>query len=462
MLRFQKTNFFKGICVFLALAIFNLSCQSSYQESDCEPIATPIAYQSFEELQENVHFALDVASTMNRLDGYNSIDEAYAGLFEPSDLTEQLAKDMDSEYVLSNQIGIDNYLDSKVATEDLSEDLADEVKKLLSDLESLPAESQTVASVFEFLESQKNNPLLCPSDSQYFNAYIDTLISLLSYHFPIGSDALETKIKSEVRGCNWLQKLFCFTVAVTVFSIVLSKLADKTIYPIILNADKVTYGNQELNEEQKENFAFLLSLAAAYLAAFHAYDFCCPGDGVPEQECHEPTGSVLYSTNCNDHRYIIVGPSEYASTQWDNNNTDPASIVTIRAELNFTVPNLGSPSEFEAIVSCIANADEVDLFDWKENQTIDYDPLPTSFSWAYTPPSNAQTGISYEVAVTNGTTDNLELSWSVSPQGGAVTSTGSYSGILTFFTSGSKVVKATLTDICTGESKSVSKTVNVN
>ncbi|MEM9545220.1 MAG: hypothetical protein AAGA77_04570 [Bacteroidota bacterium] len=462
MLRFQKTNFFKGICVFLVLAIFNLSCQSSYQASDCEPFATPIAYQSFEELQENVHFALDVASTMNRLDGYTSINDAYAGLFEPSDVTDQLAKDMNSEYVLSNQIGIDDYLDSKVATEDLSEDLAEEIKHLLSNLESIPAENQSVAFIFDFLESQKNNPLLCPSDSQYFNAYIDTLISLLSYHFLIGTDALQSKINSEVRGCNWFQKLVCLAVAATIFSFVLSQVVDKTIYPIILSADKVTHNDKELNEDQKENFALLLSLAAAYLVAFHAYDFCCPGDGVPEQECNEPTGSVLYSTNCDDHRYIIVGPSEYASTQWDNDNTDPNSVVTIRPELNFNVPSLGDSSIIRAIVSCIANADEVDLYDWADALLVDYIPLPTSLAWAYTPPNTAQIGASYEIAVTNGTTENLQLAWSVTPQGGAVTSIGPFSGKLTFFTSGSKVVKATLTDICTGESKSVSKTVNVN
>ncbi len=462
MLKFQETNYFKGICIFLALSIFNLSCQSSYQAADCNPISLPIQYDDAQSLSEDVHFALDIATTMQRLDNYSSIGEAFSTLFEDDQNTAHLAATFTNEYEESESLGLNNYLDSKVNSGILSANLVVELKKLFIDIEDFTNQNPTIESYLDFLEAQKNNTLLCSSDSQFFNGYIDMAISIVSYFYPIGSDALKDPMTSELRGCNWWQNILCISLAVVVFAITFLVVGEEILTPIIFGADVVKYNDITLNESQKEDLLLLLAFVGSFVVAFYAYDLCCPDSGIPEQECQDPTGAVLYSTGCDEHRYVITGPSEYAATQWNNANTIPSNVTTIRAELNFNLETFGDPSQFVALVSCIANANEVELYDWEDELTVSYSPLPVGIEWAYTPPSTAQLFTSYEVATTQGSAENLELTWSVTPTGGAVSSTGPYSGKLTFFTSGTKIVKATLTDICTGESKSVSKSVNVN
>lgn len=461
MSKIKESLFFRGICVFLALSIFNLSCQSSYNASDCTSLQFPIDISDTQKFRYNVGMMLDLSRTMQRIDNYESIADAYSVLLKDDKNSANLAAIITSEYEESIDLGLNGYLDAKVNTDVISSNLGLELKNLLSDMESFTNQDPTIAAYLGFLEDKKNNSALCSSDSQIYNGYIETVIAVISHLYPIGTDLQNSKLESGSRGCNWWQAILCLSLSIVVFPIAFI-IGGETVEVLLFGASKVEFNDHELDEDEKSGLSVLAAFIGAIVTSYNVYKWCCPEDEIPEQECFAPTGSVWYSLDCDEHRYVIFGPSNYSTTVWDNINTSPASAVTSIPELRFSVPEPGEISEFVANVACVANENEIYVYDWSSEETLSYDPLPTSLGWAYQPPNNAQTYQNYEVAVTQGSSSNLQLTWSVTPLGGGVTSTGPYSGTLKFFMTGTHTVKATLTDTCTGDALMVSKTVNVN
>ncbi|MFM2392880.1 MAG: hypothetical protein RLZZ546_862 [Bacteroidota bacterium] len=115
-----------------------------------------------------------------------------------------------------------------------------------------------------------------------------------------------------------------------------------------------------------------------------------------------------------------------------------------------------------ATIACV-DQNGVTMYDW--NKPVSFNTsantAPPSIQWGQNPPANAQINAEYNISVNSGSSGQYILSWSVSPFGGIVTSSGQWSGNLKFWTPGTKTVTATLTNTCTGQSTSVSQTVNV-
>jgi len=461
MLKIKENFYFKGICVFLALSIFNLGCQSSYNASDCTSLQFPIDISNTQEFRYNVGMMLDLSRTMQRIDNYTSIAEAYSVILKDDENSASLAATVTYEYEESIALGLSGYLDAKINTNVISSNLGLELKNLIVDMESFTNQDPTIASYLSYLEDKKNNVLLCSSDSQIYDGYLETVIAVIGHLYPVGSDLQNTKLENGTRGCNWWQAILCLSLSIVVFPIAFI-IGGTTVEVLLFGAHNVKYNDNELGDDDKEGLAVLAAFISAIITSYNVYKWCCPEDEIPEQECFAPTGSVWYSLDCDEHRYVIFGPSNYSTTLWENSNTFPINTVTSIPELRFSVPTPGDLSTFTANVACIANENEIEIYPWTGEETISYNPLPVGLGWAYQPPSNAQLYQNYEVAVTHGSTSNLQLTWSVAPLGGAVTSTGSYSGTLKFFMTGTHVVKATLTDICTGDALMVSKSVNVN
>jgi hypothetical protein len=161
---------------------------------------------------------------------------------------------------------------------------------------------------------------------------------------------------------------------------------------------------------------------------------------------------------CNDYRYTVFGPGNYGITTWGQNiNATPPAAVTSTPSIRISVPTPGNPSTMIASIMCIANG-VLSTFPWSEQLTFTYNIAP-SIIWGQEPPNIASPNSTHNISVSS--VGNSTVSWSVSPFGASVTSTGPLTADLTVWTPGIKNVTATITDICTGQTASVSKQVNV-
>ena len=459
MRNFRNSKIAKFIAVFLAFSIFNLSCTSENYSTitNCQPILFDIEGEA--NIPDQFERALELAQTIKYNNNPVTYGDYHNELFGQGNEALNHITTFNAEAAKYSNMGFENYLSDIVSRSLMSNDLKLHFIQLSTSLNNfLYADRVDLEQFISFLNNQRTlsqNSNLCAGDKSTFSKYLDLAQGYGQFmfkQFPNNDNSL--------RDCNLLEAIGCGLLALVVGAVVF------VVAGVIVLLATVTVHNPDgttntMTGKNKENFAAFAGFALGIIAGINVYKWCCGKDEVPEQQCKKPTGSVYTSLGCNDFRVTLFGPSSYGATEWSNTNTNPATATTPTPSLRFSVPNLSSPSIINApMVACLSSGSSLEIFSYgPETQTFTYNSPTPTIIWGQSPPSTATVSTTYNVSVS--TAGNGIVSWSVSPFGGMVMSTGAGSGNLIFWTSGQKTVTATITDNCTGQNASVSKQVFV-
>lgn len=451
----RESNYFKVLIIFMAFAIFNFSCtNSSLNNLECSN--TVNLSTSNANLASNFEHMLEIMKAIQNVEGFNSHDDFHNYVFQNSDNSQQYLNMFKSENLIYKQLGFNEYIASK-------NEVSTNLKNYLTTygielLDFIHTSHPNLSEMTSFLDNKILSVLsteFCEKDQAFLRMYFDLSKGYANYYYKM---FYSERNNIELRDCNFWESLGCGLLALTVGVIITSVVS---LVVLIKITGIIINGNEDELPKDTLLITTLGLLALGIVVGVSVYEWCCGKDEVPEQNCKAPTGSFYTSLGCNDYRVTLFGPSSYGTTQWSNTNTNPGTTTTQTPSLRFSVPNLGSPSIINApIVACLSSGTSVELFSYgPENQTFIYNSPTPTIIWGQSPPSTATVNTTYNVSVS--TAGNGIVSWSVSPFGGMVMSTGTSSGNLIFWTSGQKTVTATITDNCTGQNASVSKQVFV-
>ncbi len=461
MKTFRNSQIAKFIAVFLAFSIFNLSCTSENfninPTSNCNSVLFDIDGET--NTPDQFERALELAQTIKYNNNPVSYGDYHKELFGQGNEALNHVNTFNAEAVKYSNLGYENYLSDVVSRNLMSSDLKLHFMQFSTSLNNfLDSDRVDIDQFKTFLKLQRSstqNSNLCAGDKDAFTKYLDLAQGYGQFMFNKFPN-----YDNSLRDCNLLEAIGCGLLALLVGAVVF------VVAGVIVLLATVTVHNPDgtsntMTGKDKENFAAFAGFALGIIAGINVYKWCCGKDEVPEQKCKKPTGSVYTSLGCNDFRVTLFGPSSYGATEWRNTNTNPATATTQTPSLRFSVPNLGSPSTILApMVACLSSGSSLEIFSYPaESQTFTYNSPTPTIIWGQSPPSTATVNTTYNVSVS--TAGNGIVSWSVSPFGGMVMSTGAGSGNLKFWTSGQKTVTATITDNCSGQNASVSKQVFV-
>ncbi|MEM9545741.1 MAG: hypothetical protein AAGA77_07200 [Bacteroidota bacterium] len=463
--KISESYYFKFFCLFLALTIFNLSCSSvpDSNETDCIPMV--FNFNDNDDIDHYFENAMELSSSLIQQNNYQSLEEFIRDVYPDNDQTDQFIADYQSELLKYGEMGFEPYLTDAATNGLISANLKTELINLTDDLKIFLETSQpNLDQILQYFNDYKvviSTLDLCDEDKRRLVFLMEIYAGYADYMYKYVPINLKSGKESQLRDCNWLEAIFCGILSVTIGAAITTVVGVPLLAVTIITHDKDGGTGGTIRDVALVLYSIYFAGTLGYRASTSFYDWCC---GIEEQTCEEPTGVYIQPQECNVFKYGLYGPSEYATTIWNNNNTDPAMDTTSTPQIELRVPNPNNPSEMIATILCVAEADEFEVFTNENVVTFDYDEsysLPTPV-WGYAPPTNASVNISYDISVTLGSDNTTSLSWSVSPFGGSVSPTGNYSAKLTFFTTGMKTVTATFTDLCNGDSVSISKDVNVN
>lgn len=196
------------------------------------------------------------------------------------------------------------------------------------------------------------------------------------------------------------------------------------------------------------------------------FEWCCDQFDDPPV-CEEISGLNFIALECNYFQVATVGPDDDAM-MW---NRDEVDNFIFDREITTTGVNFGSAIDVSQPVSVnvIAVCPEPSTIEFPlENFDLGASVDNATFapSWAIAPPDNinaAGSNTTFDIAVNSGTQDVVELNFQTS-FGANIEMTGPFTATVTIWNSTTPaiVTTATITNTCTGESESISKTTTVN
>jgi hypothetical protein len=461
MKTFRKSKIIKTLCIFLAIAVFNLSCSvdnnNASTTSECSSIA-PFFKGNRIDIANKFENMLELSRTLKDNNKPLTHDDYLKDVFKKNSDYENYIISFKIEADKYANLGHNNYLQDVNNRGLISNDLKNAFITFGGDVTNF-INSQTVGIIefSSFINTQKllyNSTSLCSKDKKIMLDYLDLTQGLAQFYFKHFKD----DNNSGLRGCNFLEAIGCGFLAILGF-ILVSAIIILTLNVFGISTDDPDdYPDDTVDGEYSEE-AEMAMLAIGYYVGIDIFAWCCGLNKIKEQECLPPAGAFYTSHGCNDFSYTIFGPSNYGRTVWSGNtNTTPPSDVTSTPSRRFRVPNSGVASNMIASIACLSGGTNMTLFSWSRAENFVYNS--TSFiEWNQSPPNTANVNTNYNISVN--TSGNGIVVWNVTPFGGIVMSSGPNSGNVKFWTSGQKTVSATITDPCTNQSVSVSKTVFV-
>ena len=432
----------------------NLSCSTTLVE------CTTINHQTIDIQPDKLENYLKLVESTKRNKDISNYDTLINEFFYPSEYTHGfLQKIKEESLVLNNFSTMDQYLSNLYTRNLLSDNFINSYKTIWDNLISYLKESNpNLLDFSNYVNNVKINLSStndCANDKLLLLKSLDIIFTLGQYYFN-SYYKNELNLENRDKGlCDyWWGNLICSGVGVIVGTLWAGGIfAVSILISTAIGTVNPDAGTVVLVE------GTLLALAIGISKGLSFYKTCCDEKII----CKEPIGFYIKVLGCKDFVNNIYGHGLYLTTIWRNDNTQPNNIVTATPSLRLSVPISTQISEIFATISCYddfnGNSYTFRKFDLFKSYA---DAPPYSLIWGNDPPSNASLYVQYPISVNVGSEGQFQLTWSVRPWGGSVTSTGSYSANLTFFGSGQKIVMAKLTNVCTGSNVIVSKTVIVN
>ncbi len=202
------------------------------------------------------------------------------------------------------------------------------------------------------------------------------------------------------------------------------------------------------------------------------YEWCC---GKKEEKvCSPPIGSLIKELDCNEFEISFYGAGDYKTTTWQNINAIPASVVTPTPILSFTVPSPSEPSQLKIIPTTCLELPSGNI----KIYTDDAEGIMNQFgiSWQVTPPStivlsNLENPENPDLFFANvkpsellsgfNNSTSYTYDWSITgdheimPQGPKAHIELNINDLGIF------TIEVVVTDVCTEETQSLSKNINL-
>lgn len=358
------------------------------------------------------------------------------------------------EITLFTELDFGLYVEAKHNQNLISIDVRDSLIGVKSSFESFLNNTQPTLAQTEAFWQNKINALStfagCDAEKEVLLSYYESAIGFARYLYAGFTQNSFSGSTIEFRSCNFSQALLCGTLALVtgvVSGVILYDITGHAQASVILQGVRILEGTPA---------RVVASAVVGVIVAVNMYQWCCSWFG-EEPPCRTPQGVGYRVLSCGQYELTVYGAGagviEY---DWSNTNTTPATATTQSPFLTVSVPNPGQISIVQVTAVCL---DQQNYMGEEKEMTLSSN-IPGALGWAITPPVEANVGQTVSVAVSAGIAFPQTLSWSAS-FGGGVSSTGTHTANVTFWASGSVTITATLTNTCTGQPISVSRTVAV-
>lgn len=311
--------------------------------------------------------------------------------------------------------GFDDYV---LNTTSLSSSLQSKLIEFKDSLEELVLESQPNLQEYQSFISdsrdQFNSSELCAEDKKIASDFLTLNLGHAQYIYQnfykaeySDSSDVDNTANLEIRDCNnFWKKLLCGALGVIVGTVtavaiawILATIPISVV--VVYAAGSVLPGGgialEETTVEITEGVladscpecAVLIAAVIGIYVGVNMTKWCCSWfDKDDDQVCEDPDGAYYRQTNCDEFEYVIFGPSTYTTTNWMNENTDPAIATTPRSRLKFSVPDFGNLSEMIANTTCVQNSSTVFNYPWDEDELFESEDDLFPLEWALAPPAD--------------------------------------------------------------------------
>ncbi len=474
MIKFiRESLWFKAFALLLSVTILNLACNqpeiiSSNNIESSIQLRNSFEFPNGYDVAGNFEYALQLVNAAGKNNKFESTHELALEFFKENEFTQKIENEV-NKYT---EMGFDNYVDDIVNRDIATIEFKNTILSLKSDLSDfILGQNPSHDDFTTFITSKKeaiDRSTLSAQTKQLTNNFLNLALGAGNYFYKKFSTENGTL---ELRDCSKLEGLLCIVLGVIVGAVVTAAVV------VVLASSVVTLNGVVLTGAAALNFYALLGVGIGVYAGIEFYDWCCSWFGNDEgntQICDPPTGHYTKKLDCNSFRVTIFGPSEYDATEWNNSNTVPAHIITNTPNLVFSVEQPGEESEFNAMVTCIADPTDISIYSYSSLELMSVEEGEFDLLWVEAPPAtlefegdpngyNRIINNTFSVSVNTPNNNIYSYEWNVdSPHyflSGA--SSKDNSATVKCVTTGTVTTSVTVTNNCTGQVETISAQTNI-
>lgn len=420
------------------VAIWNVSCSKEALEAKCSILTSPITNSV--DIPDRMENMLEVARTLNKTNNYGSMLEMHVDMYGDSEQSMNDFNKLNHEMNLYGQLGYNGYINKQMDEEILSPQVHAAFSTFQVDFLHFLDSEPNLDEFKGFVASTKlaiNETLYCASEVRLLNDFYDLLQGAGQYFYKHYS--VDGKIST--RGCNFWEALGCFAL-----SLIVAIVGTIVGFFIFIGAVVSSGGKSgKISDGDAEFLAIALGLVAG--VAFMIW--CCGTDEVEEQECFEPTGSIVQPVSCNSFKYTVYGPSDYGLTDWTNTNLTPVTSQTSSPSITVEVIDPNQALSIDAKIACLLNGTSGEIYNWSDEPVFEVPSDNVNLNWVIHPQSAAQHGSTHQVKVSTPNGVPFTYEWSIN-NGNTISGSGNTVNV-TYFNMGFTTINVKVTNTCTNQ-----------
>lgn len=383
MRKFRNSKIAKAICLFMAIAIFNLSCTDYELTIECTTVLPQ--FNDTQDIPDRFENSLEMIRAIGYQHNPESIADYYSQLTTNDDQVSNYTSLFEEESDKYTELGFEDYMDDVYDREMISNNLKLEILSFVSEITSfMNTTSPDLYDFKDFIQTEKSTIAeseLCPQDKTAYSNYLDLVQGYGQFMYE-HYYSTEDFGSLDPRSCGFFEAILCGIAALIVGIVITAGVI------VIITGSLFTVNGNEVTGQDKEDFALLAGLALGITVGVNFYDWCCGKDEIPTQDCSPPTNHYYIEKTCGYYDYTIWGKSKYSATSWTNTNVTPATATTSKPTLQLQVINSGQPSTLEATIACVESGSSVEFFDYDQTLTFVSGTAMFSISWNQSPPSS--------------------------------------------------------------------------
>lgn len=456
--KFRNSKIAKAICLFVAVAIFNLSCTDYEQTVECTTVFPD--FNNSQDIPDRFENALEMIRAIGYQQSPESISDYYGNLTTNSDQISEYTTVFEQESDKYIELGFEDYIDDLYSREMISSNLKSKFINFGTSITNfIDTASPDLTSFTNFIQTEKSTideSGLCAKDKKAYSIYLDLVQGYGQYMYEHYYSASEFN-NLDPRSCGFFEAIGCgilsliVGIAVTAFVI------------IIITGSFFTVNGNEVTGQDKEDFALLAGLALGLTAGVNFYDWCCGKDEIPTQTCSPPTNHYYIEKPCGTYTYTVWGKSKYSSTDWLNTNATPATATTSTPTLQLQVITYGQPSTLRCTTACVSSGTSVQFYIYTQTITFVAASADFSISWNQSPPStfhftSRKDANFIDISVNGPDQGVYKYTWSINSPHGI---TGRKEAEIWIRSNSDANISLTVLNTCTNTSRTLNATIDV-
>ncbi|MEO1627519.1 MAG: hypothetical protein AAFV25_20375 [Bacteroidota bacterium] len=461
----RQSIFFRISCLLMAISILIQSCSTTEtaQPNNSSCHGQPIPFPMTAPIADYFEHTLDLSWSLENYHQYDNFASYYLELYGDNPQAQVHIQLIEEEAASYEALGFEGYVDAKLGQGKISPQQKEKLLTFKTELEGfLSSQEPTLSEYTTFLNGQKSQlaqSTLCEKEKELMQFYLELAQGYGQFfykHYQV------SEAGAQLRGCNFWRALGCGIWATLVGAVVSGGSALLFAAQLIDIVSDLFF----LTDQEAEIVVNLSLLALGIKSGIDVYKRCCDDEPVESQDCFTPTGAVIKQVDCDSIEYTIFGASRYSNTIWGNRNTSPDSAMTEIPTLRFAVPDPSAGSFMRATIACVADERTVEIFNFNRLESFEFDAGPIRLQWETPPPAALADDIlsrgAFTVSVNSPRdTRHLEYEWSITPPHLIDSRAGNNTAVIQFLGSGTAETTVTLTNICTGETATLSATTQI-